>query len=64
MTNRELQEQIERASEIVASWPVWKQNILIHSSQPRNSVPREPVIYSSSAANQNTSNVKNSDEPK
>ena len=64
MTKRELQEQIERASKIVALWPVWKQNILLHSSRPKNSVPRLPVIYPSPTAKQETSGVKDADERK
>lgn len=28
----------------VASWPEWKRNCLIMSSQPTNAVPRKPVV--------------------
>lgn len=43
MTNAEIQEQIALASSIVNQWRDWKRNILVHSSQPTNSVAREPV---------------------
>ena len=34
---------MERASKIVASWPLWKQNILVDSGSPTVRVPRTPV---------------------
>ena len=43
ITKKELQEQIEFASNIVKDWPIWKQNILNHSLEPTNKIPR-PII--------------------
>jgi hypothetical protein len=44
MTRIEIQDQIGFASKIVRQWPAWKQNILVHSCQPTNSVARSPVV--------------------
>lgn len=35
---------IEHARAIMASWPAWKRNILVHSGQPSVTVPRKPVV--------------------
>ena len=43
MTGKEIQNQINYASRIVSQWPEWKRNILTHSSQPTNSLARNPV---------------------
>ena len=34
---------LERASKLVASWPLWKQNILVNSASPTVRVPRKPI---------------------
>jgi hypothetical protein len=43
MTVTEIRQEIAKATELVKSWPEWKQNILVHSSQPSISTPRPPV---------------------
>ncbi len=43
MTKMEILEQVKLANEIVRNWPAWEKNILEHSLQPTNSVPRAPV---------------------
>jgi hypothetical protein len=43
MSQEEFKKQFEIASALVATWPVWKQNILEYSSKPTVSVPRTPV---------------------
>jgi len=40
---KEIRKQIEFASQVVGQWPVWKRNILAHSSQPTNSTARSQV---------------------
>lgn len=37
------EEMMRKNSEMVASWPEWKRNILVISSQSTNSKPREPI---------------------
>ncbi len=53
MTGSDIQKQIQHASLIVGQWPVWKQNILNHSSQPTNSLARTPVSHQVSESKQN-----------
>ena len=44
MTQREIvDQQIAKANILIATWPNWKQNILVHSSKPTVSTPRTPV---------------------
>jgi len=43
MTRSELRQQIDKATNLVNTWPGWKRNILAHSSQPSVSAPRPPV---------------------
>ncbi|TWT96402.1 hypothetical protein Pla100_28800 [Neorhodopirellula pilleata] len=43
MTDKEIRQQIARATAEVQTWPSWKRNILVHSSQPTNSTARTPV---------------------
>ena len=43
MSQEEFKKQFDIASALVATWPVWKQNILEYSSKPTVSVPRTPV---------------------
>lgn len=43
VTAKEVQIQIQYASQVVRVWPAWKRNILSHSSQPTNSRARTPV---------------------
>jgi hypothetical protein len=43
MSQEEFKKQFEIASALVATWPVWKQNILEYSSSPTVSVARTPV---------------------
>jgi hypothetical protein len=33
---------LERCSAMVASWPAWKRNILVHSGQATITTPRTP----------------------
>lgn len=39
---------LERASEIVSTWPEWKRNILSNSAKPMWDTPRQPVDNSDS----------------
>jgi hypothetical protein len=41
MTDKQIREQIERATTIVRTWPAWKRNALRTNST--RSSPREPV---------------------
>lgn len=43
MTEEEFQKQMDIATKLVNSWPLWKQNLLEQSSKPFVEVPREPV---------------------
>ncbi len=43
MNQGEFRQQIAKASELVKTWPNWKQNILVYSSRPTVSTPRPPV---------------------
>lgn len=43
MTHEELNKQFQIASEVVATWPLWKQNLLEDMSKPTVRTPREPV---------------------
>lgn len=43
MSNEEFAKQLEIADAMVASWPLWKQNILESMSKSTVSVPRDPV---------------------
>lgn len=38
-------EQVRLATKLVASWPLWKQNILVQSGKPTVDVPRIPIKY-------------------
>lgn len=44
MTLAEVRRQIAIASEIVKTWPAWKQNILVRSESPTVAVPRKTII--------------------
>jgi len=44
MTQEEFNRQMELATKLVESWPLWKQNLLEQSSKPFVSEPRKPVI--------------------
>lgn len=44
MTLDEVREQMALASKLVATWPVWKQNILEQSGRPTVDVPRDPIV--------------------
>lgn len=37
---------IRHASKIVATWPKWKQNILVNSAKPMLDTPRKPCVPS------------------
>ncbi|TWU15782.1 hypothetical protein [Allorhodopirellula heiligendammensis] len=52
MTDKEIRQQIERATAEVQTWPSWKRNILVHSSQPTNSTARTPVDNRQSSSSQ------------
>ena len=39
----EINRLIKQASDWIDTWPAWKRNILVQSSQPTVSKPREPV---------------------
>lgn len=52
MTDSEFRSQIKKAQKIVGTWPAWKQNILVHSSQSTNSSPRQPVNNTSKSNDQ------------
>lgn len=43
MSTEQIRKVITNASQLVNSWPEWKQNILVHSSQPSVTTPRMPV---------------------
>lgn len=43
MSIEQLQKDIAKASQIVKSWPQWKQHILVESSKQSSSTPRSPV---------------------
>lgn len=43
MTISEIRQQIANATQLVESWPTWKQHILIRSSLPTVSAPRTPI---------------------
>lgn len=43
MTEREFREVIRKVSAEVATWPLWKQNILKVSCQPMMTTPRTPI---------------------
>jgi hypothetical protein len=40
-------EQVRIATKLVASWPIWKQNILVQSGKPTVDMPRVPIKYPS-----------------
>jgi hypothetical protein len=44
MQPKEVKEAIERATKLVKSWPLWKQNILVNSGQATLKIPRRPVV--------------------
>lgn len=44
MTEKEFKKQLEIATKIVESWPLWKQNILEDSSKSTVSKPRPPIF--------------------
>ena len=44
ITKKQILKMIKAATEEVASWPKWKQNILEQSASPTVSVPRKLVI--------------------
>ena len=43
MSNEEFSLKLKEASEIVKSWPIWKQNIIEDSLLPMFEFPREVV---------------------
>ncbi len=61
MTDKEIRLQIERATAEVQTWPAWKRNILVHSSQPTNSSARTPVNNTTPQSNQTCSPPSPSD---
>lgn len=44
MTPEQLQQQIQEATELIASWPEWKRNVLRDSGKSMCDVPRKPII--------------------
>lgn len=44
MTKEEFEKQYALAKEVVAKWPLWKQNILELMASPTVSVARKPVF--------------------
>ena len=50
MSEQEFRKKLDRASEIVQSWPDWKKNALHDSFRSRNTIPREEVVLQSQAA--------------
>jgi len=51
MSDNDVRKQISASAALVKSWPVWKQNILVHSAQPMNSSARPPVVNPNSTSN-------------
>lgn len=43
MNEKEVRQQIVKATKLVEAWPAWKQNILAQSAQPSVTTPRPPV---------------------
>lgn len=60
MTDKEIRQQIERATAVVQTWPSWKRNILVRSSQPTNSTARTPVDNRKSSSSQSEPQSPNS----
>ncbi len=43
MSENQIRTELAKVTQIVQSWPQWKQHILVNSSKPTNSSSRLPV---------------------